>query len=446
MTKLLQIMQATRLFVLLLLSIFCLQSAVAVDEPLMLKKSNTASLLAVPLAKVPARLGKGISSEYFGMHVHRPDLNKSWPLANISSWRLWDLYTGWKDIEPKNGQFDFVKLDAIVEFSKKNNISLLLPLGLTPEWASSRPKEKCAYGFGCAAEPSDMKYWRRYVKTVASRYDGVVFDYELLNEVNLTPFWSGSLDVLLEMQKIAYAELKAVNPKNRLVGPSMTGNSESELSKWDKYLAMGAGKYLDIVSYHLYVPKSEPEVAYGLVERLYQIMAKNHVENKPLWNTESGWLIENLSGPSITNSYSAEWLRLDQSNAVASVMRSNILALTQGVDRFYWYSYDHLEMGLSEPSSKHKKAAAFAYQNLASQLIGSKAQGCRIDRSVIWMCKFIDRLNSVQYFVWTTDEGVHKISRLKIGSVTSKTTFPMGESEKIVDDDIYISRVPVLLK
>jgi hypothetical protein len=446
MTKLLQIMQATRLFVLLLFSVLFLQSAVAVDEPLMLKKSNAASLLSMPVNKVSARLVQGISSEYFGMHVHRPDLNKSWPLANVRSWRLWDVYTGWKDIEPKNGQFDFVKLDAIVEFSKKNSISLLLPLGVTPEWASSRPKEKCAYGFGCAAEPADMMHWRRYIKTVASRYNGVIFDYELLNEVNLKPFWSGSLDALLEMQKIAYVELKAINPKNRLIGPSMTGNSEGELSKWDKYLAMGAGKYLDIVSYHLYVPKSDPEVAYGLVERLNQIMVRHHLENKPLWNTESGWLIENLSGPDIADSYSAEWLRLDQGNAIASVIRANILALTQGVSRFYWYSYDHTEMGLSEPKSKHKKAAAFAYQNLALQLIGSKAQGCSIDSSVIWICKFIDSENSAQFYVWTTDESVNKISRLKIGSVTSKTTFPMGETGPIVGADITISKIPLLLK
>jgi len=446
MTKLLQIMQATRLFVLLLFSILFLQSAVAVDEQLMLKKSNAASLLAMPVNKVSARLVQEISSEYFGMHVHRPDLNKSWPLSNVHSWRLWDIYTGWKDIELKNGQFDFVKLDAIVEFSKKNNISLLLPLGVTPEWASSRPREKCAYGFGCAAEPTDMMHWRRYIKTVASRYNGVIFDYELLNEVNLKPFWSGSLDTLLEMQKIAYVELKAINPKNRLIGPSMTGNSESELSKWDKYLAMGAGEYLDIVSYHLYVPTSDPEVAYGLVERLYQIMARHNLKNKPLWNTESGWLIENLLGPEISNSYSAEWLRLDQGNAIAIVLRANIIALTQGVSRFFWYSYDHTDMGLTELKSKHKKAAAFAYQNLALQLMGSKAQGCSIDRSVVWICKFTNSTNLALFYVWTTDESVNKISRSKIGEVENKTTFPLGESVPIVGEDITISKIPILLK
>ncbi|AMC36802.1 cellulase family glycosylhydrolase [Janthinobacterium sp. B9-8] len=446
MTKLLTAMRIARTLLLAMLTVCCLQSAVAVDEPLMLRKSNSDSLMAIPKTNIASRFQQEITASYFGVHVHRPDLNKAWPISGISSWRLWDLYVGWKDIEPSEGQYNFAKLDAIVEYSQKNNIRLLLPLGVTPVWASSRPQEKCAYGLGCAAEPANMAHWRSYVRKVATRYNNVIYNYEILNEVNLKPFWSGKWEALLEMQKIAYIELKAVNPKNRLVAPSMTGNSENELAKWDRYLAMGGGKYSDILAYHFYVPKSEPEAAYGLGERLYQIMGKNRQAHKPLWNTESGWLIENLSGPEISKNYSNEWRRLNQSQAVAYVLRANILALIQGVGESYWYSYDHGEMGLAEPKSKHKKAAAFAYQNFASQLIGSTPRGCQIDGLVVWICKFTDRQNAAQYFVWTTSDEVTKIARSKIGNISKVISFPMGRAEDIYSDEIAIGAVPVILK
>ncbi|MBM5572352.1 MULTISPECIES: cellulase family glycosylhydrolase [Deefgea] len=430
----------------ILISFAVVFSIAASNDPLDLAKTNASSLVPMPKITIPPRATKLVSAESFGIHIHRPKLNEPWPLKGAGSWRLWDVYLGWRDIQPKMGVFVFSKLDSIVAYANKNNIKLVLPLGNTPQWASARPQETCAYGLGCAAEPSNMMFWRLYVRTIANRYAGKIFEYELLNEVNLKPFWSGDMSKLLEMQKIAYEEIKAVNPNNILIGPSMTGNAEAELSKWDAYLASGATQYMDVASYHLYVPKSNPETAYGLTERLFSIMQQNGIANKPLFNTESGWLIKNMQGPEIPTSYSAEWLRLDQDLAMAYVVRAQVLAFTQGIQRYYWYSLDHTNMGLIEPLSFNKKAAGFAYNTLASQLVATQPMGCDLSRLPIWVCTFKMQSGKNKYLVWSTSDAKSNFDFSFIAPLSKRIDFPLGVEEDLRGNTLLIGQVPVILQ
>ena len=65
---------------------------------------------------------------------------------------------------------DWTLLDARVQEAQTNKQRILLTLGSSPQWASSRPNETCSYGnIGCAAPPADINDWRDYVKAVATR-------------------------------------------------------------------------------------------------------------------------------------------------------------------------------------------------------------------------------------------------------------------------------------
>ena len=57
-----------------------------------------------PAAKIPA--------SFFGMHIHHAE--KTWPNVPFYSWRLWDSYTTWGDLEPQAGMWKFDKLDRAV--------------------------------------------------------------------------------------------------------------------------------------------------------------------------------------------------------------------------------------------------------------------------------------------------------------------------------------------
>jgi len=88
------------------------------------------------------------------MHITSAADGTPWPVVPFGTWRLWDAYVTWKDLEPSKGIWNFAKLDALVSLAAQHNVEIILPLALTPQWASGRPNEPSAYTPGAAAEPS----------------------------------------------------------------------------------------------------------------------------------------------------------------------------------------------------------------------------------------------------------------------------------------------------
>ena len=86
-----------------------------------------------------------IPDSYFGLHVHRivqtqpwypkGDKITPWPPIKFGSWRLWDAYVAWPNLEPERGKWNFQTLDRYVDLAEKAGIDLVLPLGLSPAWA-----------------------------------------------------------------------------------------------------------------------------------------------------------------------------------------------------------------------------------------------------------------------------------------------------------------------
>ena len=55
---------------------------------------------------------------YFGMHFHRLDAGTPWPSIPIGTWRLWDSFAAWPNLEPERGKWDFKRLDRYVAMAK----------------------------------------------------------------------------------------------------------------------------------------------------------------------------------------------------------------------------------------------------------------------------------------------------------------------------------------
>jgi len=85
------------------------------------------------------------------MHFHHLGSTTPWPDVPINQWRLWDAYVAWPNLEPAKGQWRFATLDRYVSLAAEHHVGLLLPLGLSPGWASARPLEKSTYQPGAAA-------------------------------------------------------------------------------------------------------------------------------------------------------------------------------------------------------------------------------------------------------------------------------------------------------
>ncbi len=369
------------------------------------------ALASVPLSAcgiLTERIDGAVPSSYFGMHIHRlverqpwvPDGHQltPWPDVPFGSFRLWDAYVAWPSLQPQKARWNFATLDKYVDMADDAGVDVLLPLGLSPTWASARPEEKSSYKPGNAAEPANLDDWRIYVRTVATRYKGRIRIYEIWNEINLKGFYTGDLDTMVTLARIAYEEIKSVDPDALVVSPSITGDGRNP--EWlDRYLTQGGGKYADVIGYHFYVPKRAPEAILPVVRDVQAIMSKHGIAKKPLWNTEAGWWIDNLSPTERLGAAGADWLRLDQQTAAAYVSRALILNWAAGVSRFYWYAWDNRDMGLYDTGAREQKLAAHAYTRTAAWMHGAKFHKCE-NKMPVWICELADRHGTKTRIVW----------------------------------------------
>lgn len=122
-----------------------------------------------------------------------------------SPWyRLWDMKTSWRDVNPAPGVFDWTILDARVAQVEKWGGKVLLVLGLTPEWAAKDPTAgDPRWGAGSASPPHEQ-YWFEYLDALMRRYGTRIGAYEVWNEANLKTFWTGTPNQMARLTSMAY--------------------------------------------------------------------------------------------------------------------------------------------------------------------------------------------------------------------------------------------------
>lgn len=341
-----------------------------------------------------------IPREYFGFHMHRGTATTPWPSVPFGSWRLIDAYVTWPDLEPQKGKWNFELLDKYVTLADSRKTTILLPLAFSPSWASARPHELSAYRPGNAAEPRNMADWRDYVKTVARRYKGKIHQYEIWNEPNLEKFYTGNIEQMVSLAREAYRILKEVDPANIVVSPSLTGDDKN-LDWFNEYLTKGGAQYADVIGYHFYTGQRPPEAMLPLIDKVRRIMDSHGIHDKPLWNTETGWLISSKYGnvnPRWVD-FPREWKALPMDIAAAYIARAFILGWAAGLQRYYWYAWDNKAMGLMETSTRSEKPASAAVVRAVRWLEGAVVKSCNYD-GTLWIC-YLSRANHGKaWLVW----------------------------------------------
>lgn len=339
---------------------------------------------------LPAVIDTPIPRSYFGIHVKHE--TQTWPTdIDFGGWRIIDNSVLWRELEPERKKWVFYHLNDLAGVAEKHHVSVLYTLGFTPKWASARPNEQLQQGG--AAEPKDMQDWRDYVQAVATQYKGRIHDWEIWNEANDRAFYSGSTEQLIKLAQAAYEILKQVDPSNTVIAPSVTYGMQG--TSWlDAYLRAGGGKYADVIAYHLYVSRPEDELP--LIQKIRSIMAADGVGNKPLWNTETGWFIQNKAGD-----VPAAKGPISPSEAGAYAIRSYALAWNAGVSRYYWYTWDNQPESMLEPDGTHKSAAV-ALAQAVKWLYGAVMTNCDADASNTWICHITRDRGYNGYIVWNT--------------------------------------------
>jgi hypothetical protein len=331
-----------------------------------------------------------IPETFFGMHVHHTlrgaPTRTPWPSARFGSWRLWDAYVAWPYLEPEKGCWNFTALDKYVDMAEQHGVEVLLPLGLSPTWASSRPGERSRYVPGSSAEPRNIEDWDDYVLTVAKRYKGRIRDYEIWNEPNEKGFFSGTPEQMVRLVRRSYVILKEVDPSNTVVSPSATG--EEGVQWLERFLQLGGGKYIDVVGYHFYDNEKPPEAMLDLVAKVKAVMSRYGVERKSLWDTELGW-----ARPKPFPS---------EKEAAAYVARSYILHWAAGVNRLYWFAWDQQVYGLQMVGvdGRSLKPAGLAYGEVENWLVGARMTSCESNSKGMWTCEITRKDGYKAWILW----------------------------------------------
>lgn len=325
-------------------------------------------------------------ARYFGMHVHRPE-STEWPHTAFGTWRLWDAGISWADMEPTAGRYDFSKLDRYLDLAARKKVDVVLPIALTPRWVSSRPAEASAYGPGKAAPPSDMGSWERFTKKLVQHTRGRVRAYELWNEANIPAFYTGGMPTLVEMARLLHVAVRTYAPEALIVGPSGAGLLDQRRKFLAQFVAAGGGRWVDVLSFHLYTGPHPPEVMVAAVEELRAVAATAAGDGTglPLWNTESGYQVRPGNGARGSSHQDA----LPPGLAAAYMVRAHIIARALGVEQFDSYAWDNSSYPHTLDDQRTMNEVGVAHAAMTSLLIGVKLQECSIQRRGVCVCTLL---------------------------------------------------------
>jgi len=372
-----------------------------------------------------------VPSSYFGLHIHHLayPVPTPWPNMPVPEWRIWDADVTWADIEPSKGQWRFEKLDGYVSLAQQHGTGILLTLGGSPRWASARPNEPSNYSPGFTAEPLSIDDWRSYVKTVTLRYKGRIQAYEIWNEPNLPDYWRGTTDQMLTLTKEASLIIRGVDPQALVVSPSAT--ADYGIPWLAEFLKKGGGQYVDVIGFHFYVNPHTlpPEDMLPVIQHVHEVLADNGLANKPVWNTETGWL---------------EPAKFDSDELAAGFLaRAFILSWAAGIQRFYWYGWDNQFMAIVtyKESVRTITPAGSAYKIVEQWLVGTMMQSCTSTSDYTWMCQ-LNRSGKKEWIVWNT-RGNHKFEVPRTWSVARSTTL-LQDSHPLSGSSVDIGPVPAL--
>lgn len=395
---------------------------------------------------------KPVPLSYFGIHNHRFHDPTMRPTIDFGTWRLWDAGVAWSQLQPKKNEWRFGRLDFALNVASTSGLEVLMTFGRTPAWASARPVDRSFYGLGEAAPPRDMADFANFVRQVATRYAGRIKLYEVWNEPASGGMFSGTVEQMVEMTKIVDEEVARVDPGARIVCPSPA--KHENLGWFRRFVSAGGANYCDIIGYHFYTDSEQPEDKLKLIREVTGILEENKLSSKPLWDTESGHAIG-----------VAKYADSTAASASGHIARWLILEWASGVERFYWYSWDHDRLGFKHPNGVARDKAILAYKRVQQWMLGSTFKSCSKSGS-LWNCEILLGDGNVANIVWTSDnteavvemdlgawvediygyEGKPEVSRLMIGGdpvliVAANKTLKHGLSKCDIDA-CFLNRIP----
>jgi hypothetical protein len=349
-----------------------------------------------------------------------------------------------------DGVYDFTTLDRWISTAQANNADLIYTFGQTPAWASSNPTLVCGNSnvpLGSCAPPSDLnsdgtgtnKHWKDFVTALTIHAAGQIKYWEIWNEPTVPGYWQGNNSQMIRMAQDAYTIIKSIDPSAVVTTPTPSTGINGVANWMGPYLALGGGKYADIISFHGYSWKTTPGVwpiaedIVPLIDNLKAVLVTYGQTDKPLWCTEGSW--GNTTGNGFT----------DPDLRAAFLARHYLLQQSEGVARYYWFAWDNLGDGLWEYDTGLMTPAGTAYQQLQNWIVGATPLSPCTATGTVWACNYARSTGFKAQAIWDTSQSCSN------GNCTSTNVIVDPEYRSYLDlagqtHDITNNSVPVGVK
>jgi Glycosyl hydrolase family 10 len=226
----------------------------------------------------------------------------------------------WQTIQPKQGYWNWVLADRLVENARTNGLHLTFPFVYLASWAS-------ADGGTRKFPIKDLQYWRDYVSGLVERYHPDVKYWEVWNEFNGSFSENGSPEIYADLVREASIAAKKIDPTAK-IGMSV---ANFDVGFLDAAIKAGASGHFDYICIHPYEKlndlDNDGEVGFlSMTTTLRQMLAANHQPAElPLWITELG-----------AQTSVAPDQRADRVQAIL-LTKAYLLALFSGFQRVFWF-------------------------------------------------------------------------------------------------------------
>ena len=244
----------------------------------------------------------------------------------IQSVRFHGIFLDKVGIYQGPGKYDFSNSDKIYDSLLAAGVKPFVELGFMPKALASGKAVGFPLGYRpFISPPKDYDEWGKMVEAftrhLVARYglaEVKTWYFEVWNEPNLLPFWSGKMDDYFKLYDVTAKAVKAASPELKVGGPA--SSQSSWILEFLEY-CKSADAPVDFISTHGYyndtsnlmpqVEKAIPEAAKNLtggkfhdaVNLVDQLAAKVYPKPLPLFFTEWGsnsiysYSLNKLTGP-----------------------------------------------------------------------------------------------------------------------------------------------------
>lgn len=187
--------------------------------------------------------------------------------------------------------------------------------------------------------------FKNYCTFVATKYKGIVKNYEVWNEYNYVEFnthQEGS-EVYIQMLKAANEAVKSVDPDAKIVGVCAGGADENNgIDFMARVFNYGGLPYMDAVSFHPYQWNRQSDMN-QLTADLQKVknLLNQHNSNIPIWITELGW------------STGTSEHCISEQDAAISAAQMYPTAIAAGCDKIIWYNLQNTGIGHISGEREH---------------------------------------------------------------------------------------------